>query len=537
MYNRLAIRPGADGNEKSEENKALNLTLELNGDNRRPTYDRLASAFITAIECGRLQPGDALPSTRELSMQLGLSRGTIRKSYETLLNKGLIEGIPGSGTVVSRKRFGQQQATANESLSMSLSTPAPVSTYDSSSLISGGARRILQLDVKSESAPVISPSVFPPAEVLPIKEWEYLLRLYCRKGIARSLECGAELGDDSRLRRTLAKYFSRTKAVRCDQSQVFVFPTSQHALSAIAALLIDRGDVLAFENVSDAAVRHPFTAQGAKLIAIDTDNSGLNTDALNACETWAKLVSVTPACLNPLGCAMSEQRKHELLIWAQKKAALILENACDSDYYYGEAGSPCLQGMAASTPVIYFYSFSKVLHPLTDLVVIIMPPPLVSGFRRLQQFSSTSVSFLESYVLSEFISQGGLDAQIRSTQRLYQKRRQALIFALATSLGADATLLPRTSGLHLTVRFTDKWSKNKLLSCSEASSLPLISTGSYYLGNPHTNEYMIPFSLMAEEQTPTKVAAFSNLLAAEDKLDQAASFVVAHPSIATSSII
>jgi GntR family transcriptional repressor for pyruvate dehydrogenase complex len=56
--------------------------------------------LTTLIEGGALQPGDQLPSERELSEELQVSRGTVREAVQFLQTLGLIEIRHGAGTFV-----------------------------------------------------------------------------------------------------------------------------------------------------------------------------------------------------------------------------------------------------------------------------------------------------------------------------------------------------------------------------------------------------------------------------------------------------
>ena len=63
----------------------------------KPVYLQLADQIRYAAACGRLQPGEALPSLRPLSEELRVNRNTIAKSYAELENQGVIETQPGKG--------------------------------------------------------------------------------------------------------------------------------------------------------------------------------------------------------------------------------------------------------------------------------------------------------------------------------------------------------------------------------------------------------------------------------------------------------
>jgi DNA-binding FadR family transcriptional regulator len=62
--------------------------------------ERVIRQLTRLIEDGALQPGDRLPSERELSEELQVSRGTIREAVQFLQTLGLLEIRHGSGTFV-----------------------------------------------------------------------------------------------------------------------------------------------------------------------------------------------------------------------------------------------------------------------------------------------------------------------------------------------------------------------------------------------------------------------------------------------------
>lgn len=65
-----------------------------------PLHAKLREALLAQIVDGRLQPGDMLPSERELQSLLGLSRPTIRQAINALIQDGLVRRVAGKGTFV-----------------------------------------------------------------------------------------------------------------------------------------------------------------------------------------------------------------------------------------------------------------------------------------------------------------------------------------------------------------------------------------------------------------------------------------------------
>lgn len=68
---------------------------------RGPIYVQLREHIEDAIRSGRVKPGEALPSERELAEISGMSRITVRKAVQDLARSGLVIQRQGSGTSVS----------------------------------------------------------------------------------------------------------------------------------------------------------------------------------------------------------------------------------------------------------------------------------------------------------------------------------------------------------------------------------------------------------------------------------------------------
>lgn len=65
-----------------------------------PLYQQLQRALRVAIEQRLLAPDDALPAERDLATEFDISRITVRKAIDGLVNEGLLVRRQGSGTFV-----------------------------------------------------------------------------------------------------------------------------------------------------------------------------------------------------------------------------------------------------------------------------------------------------------------------------------------------------------------------------------------------------------------------------------------------------
>jgi GntR family transcriptional regulator len=71
-------------------------------------YIQIAEGLLKRIESGELLPGNRLPSERELSESLGVTRMTLRQALELLQKQGLLERKQGVGTFVADLKIERQ---------------------------------------------------------------------------------------------------------------------------------------------------------------------------------------------------------------------------------------------------------------------------------------------------------------------------------------------------------------------------------------------------------------------------------------------
>lgn len=77
--------------------------LAARADDRTPLYLQLARNLRDHINAGDIDPGNALPSERDLSEMTGMSRVTVRKGIDQLIEEGILFRRQGSGTFVSKR--------------------------------------------------------------------------------------------------------------------------------------------------------------------------------------------------------------------------------------------------------------------------------------------------------------------------------------------------------------------------------------------------------------------------------------------------
>jgi GntR family transcriptional regulator len=77
------------------------VKLQIDKQSPLPLYKQIFDQIQEAILTGKVEYNSKLPSERELSDSMGISRMTIRRAFEKLANNGLITSMHGKGIFVS----------------------------------------------------------------------------------------------------------------------------------------------------------------------------------------------------------------------------------------------------------------------------------------------------------------------------------------------------------------------------------------------------------------------------------------------------
>ena len=191
-----------------------------------------------------------------------------------------------------------------------------------------------------------------------------------------------------------------------------------------------------------------FEAAGGRLAPVPVDEHGLDTRSLPAGRS-VRLVYVTPSHQFPLGGVLPIGRRLDLLKWAQRHDAWVIEDDYDGEFRYGQRPIDALQSIDTHGRVIYVGTFSKALSPHLRLGYLVLPDALVPVFRQAKRLSDRHAPVLEQRVLASLIDSGAYERHVRRMRREYERRRAALLDAIAQWLPAGARVAGTAAGLHV----------------------------------------------------------------------------------------
>ncbi|MFL5581564.1 MAG: PLP-dependent aminotransferase family protein, partial [Gemmatimonadaceae bacterium] len=236
--------------------------------------------------------------------------------------------------------------------------------------------------------------------------------------------------------------------VRCEWRQVVVLTSTQQAMDLVARLALDPGDAAWIEDPGYLGARAALRAAGAHAVPVPVDGEGLDVSAGEALAPRARLAYVTPSHQYPLGATLSLARRLQLLNWAGRAGAWILEDDYDSEFRFAGRPLAAVQGLDTEGRVLYAGTFNKVMFPSLRLAYLVVPPALVDAFVAARALSDGCPPALTQAALADFIEQGHFAAHVRRMRAIYQERRDALRESAERHLAGRLTVEATDTGMH-----------------------------------------------------------------------------------------
>ena len=147
---------------------------------------------------------------------------------------------------------------------------------------------------------------------------------------------------------------------------------------------------------------------------------------------------------------LSHERRLQLLRWAARHDATIVEDDYDSQFRYATRPLEPLQRLDPDGRVVYLGTLSKVLSPSLRIGFAVVPRSIIPAVSALRQAVDWCPPWPTQPTLTRLILDGHLDRHIARATRQYRARREEIVRRLR-SWPVPVRLLPSSSGLHIAV--------------------------------------------------------------------------------------
>ena len=385
-------------------------TLRLHDEG--PIYEQIEQHLERNIKAGTLIKDSKLPSTREVSQVLGVSRNTVLTAYENLESRGIIYSIKGKGSFVKLEAENREEA-------LQLNWKEYVNDYAAVC----EQMDIIKTEYKYEKGMISFKSIAPEGSLFDMEEFKRaFLESIALEG-EKLLNYGYAKGYKD-LIEYLMDYMAG-KGVNTKGKDLLITNGFTEGLDMILSTYTKPGDIILCEEPTHHTTIKIMKAHGIKVIGIPLDKQGIQPDELEeAIEKYhPKWVYLTPSYQDPTGIVMSGERRKAVDQILRRYQIPCIEDGFNEELLYsGSHVMPLIALEGSSNHIIYLGSLSKILFPGLRLGWIMADPCCIDTLESVKRAKNIHTSFLDQAVFVQYMKSGSFERYVKKVKKYYREK-------------------------------------------------------------------------------------------------------------------
>jgi GntR family transcriptional regulator/MocR family aminotransferase len=411
------------------------------GDRRIARRVRVFSTVVDAIRNGALAPGARLPSARQLAKEWGYARSAVEDAFAQLQIEGFIERRVGDGSYVAAQAV---PAARPPAVQRPLSRSAQ-QVLERFSVYLGKPRQLELPTVMLAEQPL-----FPRAPLLqefPLAVWRRLISRAHGEAMRDHLSYGPAAGLP-RLREAIARHLALVRSTPVQPQQVIIVNSPMQGFELIARVLLEPGDKVWLEDPGHTSLISMFEVMRCQVVGVPLDTQGLDVAAGVAAAPDAALAYFHPVVQYPLGVRTSTERLRELMAWAHRSGAWLVEGNFNDEIVHDRQRPAALWSMDEDDRVLMLGTLEGIMFPSLRVAYLVVPQRLIEVFVAMRGLLGDSTNTQLQLALAWFIDEGHLATHLRQLRHVGRERREALRASCARHLPEGCMLGPMEGGLH-----------------------------------------------------------------------------------------
>ena len=452
-----------------------------------PIYKQIIDKIKCLIDQGAIEPGSRLPSSRRLARMLGVNRTTVYQAYEELQAQGYLQSRPGSYSLVQKRiREAVYDPQARSAIRWDrASSSSACKVYEIFSRYS--PERPPKLSAKID--PIDLASLDPDERLHPVKDFRKCVDVTLEKMGAETLKYGPHQGYLP-LREYLAQRL-RLHGVATSEREILITNGAQQAIDLVTRMLSRPGRTVVIEAPTYANLLPLLGFNGAGVQAVPMREDGMDLEYLDKVLATKKVsfVYTMPNFQNPTGITTTHEHRERLLALCSRAHVPIVEDGFEEDMkYYGKVDLP-VKSIDHQNLVIYIGTFSKALFPGLRVGWITADADCIRRLLAIKRFSDLGSGSFVQAVLHAFCQFGYYEIHLRRLHRIYRKRMEAALKAMAESMPPGVRWTRPLGGYTIWVRIPKKTTEEEFWKAIYPFGV-LASPGTYYFPRKKRSEFM-----------------------------------------------
>jgi GntR family transcriptional regulator / MocR family aminotransferase len=436
-------------------------------------YEQIYEFYKAAILEKRLSYNQRLPSYRVLAKELGIANNTVLKAYEQLILEGYVTNIPRKGLYVSKIDRSDWHLPAAD--------PLPTKGRQ--------AKTKKRSSAYNTSIHLVDESHFP------VKQW----RKCSNWALDRISFKYQEYEQDDPLKEQLIKYLFQYRGVRATPERLLIGSGASALIFWLAFVLRKSCKKIIVEEPGYTRTRSLFQEFDYNVKPIRVTSQGIDLTRLR--KQRADLLYITPSHQYPTGAAIPVTHRIQLLNWAQKNNAYILEDDFDCEFRYKTNLMPSLQGLDQTNRVIYIGTFSSALMPSLRVAYVVLPENFPAIYESYKHLTNT-VPYFTRRTLALFMEKGFWDRHLKKMRTVYKRKYDACMEALQRLPAKCIEYNQTPSGLNILLRINTRLGEKEIIQRAQASGIVVTPTREFYsdkVNIPRKPQVLFEFGSLPED--------------------------------------
>lgn len=461
-------------------------SLEIKND--EAIYLQLEKHILEGIDKGELDFGSKLPSTREASKFLGISRNSVIAAYEELEERGVIETKRGKGTFISIKGN-------KESHDYSVSYNKMMNLYAETLRNSD----IIKSDKPYKKGMISFKSIAPESSLFNLDDFKRALLDAWTYEEANLLNYGYAKGYKP-LIDYLFKYMQE-KGVSTNNKDILITNGFTEAFDIILSSLTKEGDVIICEEPTHNTAIKIMKAHGLKVIQIPMDKEGINLAELDkALNKYSPAFGyLIPSYNNPTGIVTKGQRRKELIKIFKKYEVPIIEDGFNEELLYSSSPlEPLASLVGEGNGVIYIGSLSKILFPGLRIGWILGDSKLIDILESVKRGRTIHASFLDQSAFYYYLKSGAFNRYLKTVRKFYRDKYNMVMDCINRYI--DYEYVTGEGGLHVFIKLKNNMDARLLFDKCYEKGVMFMPGDIFFAGEKGKDTLRIGFGRVSDEE-------------------------------------
>ncbi|SHH87095.1 PLP-dependent aminotransferase family protein [Clostridium grantii] len=400
------------------------MVFDFKINDKEKKYLQIYSQLKNMIYSKMLAPDSKLPSTRELSSLICVSRNSIMSAYELLEQEGLIYSIRNKGSYVKK-------LVADENKECSWIIPWEIKTTAYAKIAE--KTDIIKNESVYKKGMISFKTIAPDENLFPIEEVKKsVLNILSNEG-EKILNYGYAKGYDKLINFLLS--YMTSKGVDTTNKSILITNGFTEGFDLTLSTILNKGDKILCENPTHNTALKIMKLQGLDIIGVDMTADGIDITQLSdkIKNNKVKAGFFVPSYHNPTGLVMSYDKRNLLYTIMKENNIPIIEDGFNEELQLkSDHISPLAAISNNDNSVIYIGSLSKILFPGLRIGWILGDKKLINAMESIKRSKNIHTSSLDQAILYDYLKNGNFEKYLKKIRTVYNEK-----FNLAIKLAKE----------------------------------------------------------------------------------------------------